>query len=341
MIDVQGGVDEQVTVMMFGSVVLPLAVALALAVPQERPQDPLPTQLEDVIVTAERRADMAKVFVNRIAAPSRGAGLGRWRGVCPGIANLDRGVAQPIADRIAYLAAELGIQVQEPGCEANIIVVFTADATTLTRTLVENDPRVFRNGGNRIDRGTAALRDFVDSGRPVRWWSLSIPIDSETGKRAVRVPGDPSSGPVNPRLARAFGCDNPSDCIAAGVPIIQTTSFSRLNTQIVDQLYKSIVIVDVNAVAGLNTTQLGDYLAMVTLSQVDPEAETGAFETVLNLFDNPTEVSGLTEWDRAYMSALYGSNSRRRSTGAQADAVASIMFRSTQDQQTPDRIAAD
>lgn len=325
---------------MSSGVALSIALAFLLASQQDRQQDPPPTQLEDVVVTAERRADMARVFVDRVAAPARGAGLGRWREVCPGIANLERAVAQPIADRIAYLAAELGIKVQEPGCEANIIVVFTPDAPALTRALVESDPRVFRNGGNRIDRGTAALGDFVGSNEPVRWWSLSVPIDSETGRRAVRVPGDPAGGPVSSRVADLTGCD-PSDCVGAGVPVIQTTTSSRLNSQVVDQLYKSIVIVDADAVAGLNTTQLGDYLAMVTLSQVDPEADTGAFDTVLNLFDSPSNVAGLTEWDRAYMSALYGSNSRRRSAGAQADAVAAIMYRTTWDRQVVEGQIAD
>ena len=100
-----------------------------------------------------------------------------------------------------------------------------------------------------------------------------------------------------------------------------------LNSQIVDQIYKSIVIVDIDAVSGLNAAQLGDYLAMVTLAQVDPEADTGPFDTVLNLFDNPPAVPGMTEWDQSYLSALYSSPSRRRSAGAQGEAVAAIMNR--------------
>ena len=46
---------------------------------------------------------------------------------------------------------------------------------------------------------------------------------------------------------------------------------SRLNSQIIDQIYKSIVIVDIDAVSGLNAAQLGDYLAMVSLTQLDQE----------------------------------------------------------------------
>ena len=302
-----------------------LFALLALTGAQD-PQTPA-TELEDVEVTARANADMARTFVNRVAAPARGRGLGRWLKICPGIANLDRAVAQPIVDRMAERAAAVGIEVEGPGCEANIIVVFTADAGSVTRALMEAEPRVFRGQGGGIDRGGAALRRFRDTDTPVRWWSLSVPIDSETGRRAVGVPGDRAGGPVGSRLAAALGCD-PSDCVGAGVPIIQSAGgASRLNSQINDQIYKSIVIVDIDAVSGLNAAQLGDYLAMVSLTQVDPEAETGAFDTVLNLFADPQGVSGLTAWDEAYLEALYGAQTRRRSAGAQADAVAALMNR--------------
>lgn len=308
-----------------------LMAVLALAGPQDAAQvPPSPaTQLEDVEVIARARAERAREFVGEVAAPARGRGLGRWLKICPGIANLERAVAQPIVDRLAARAGELGIEVEGPGCEANIIVVFTADAGDLTRTLVQAEPRVFRGQGGGIDRGGAALRAFQAGERPVRWWSLSVPINSETGQRAVRVPGERSSGRVDQRVADILGCRRTaSDCVGAGVPVVQSHGgASRLNSQIVDQLYKSIVIVDIDAVSGLNAGQLGDYLAMVTLAQVDLEADTSPFDTVLNLFDDPSGVSGLTEWDWSYLSALYASTSRRRSAGAQATAVASIMAR--------------
>ena len=277
-------------------------------------------------MTARQTADLARTFVGRVAAPARGRGLGRWRKVCPGVANLDRAIAQPIADRIAATADELGIEVEGPGCNANVIVVFTIDAAAVTRAMVEADPRVFRGQGGGIDRGGAALRAFLDTERPVRWWSLSVPIDSETGQRAVRVPGDRSSLVVDEQTASIVGCDR-SDCAIGAAPLIRSTSASRINSQIVDQIYKSIIVVDIDAVSGLSTTQLGDYLALVALSQVDPEADTSAFDTVLNLFENPQSVAGLTAWDRSYLSALYNSPSRRRTVGGQANAVASIMNR--------------
>lgn len=303
-------------------------MAAALAGAQSQVQEQ-PTQLEDITVTAQRRADAARSFVRQVAAPPRGRGLGRWTAVCPAIVNLDRAVAQPIVDRMAQVAVDIGIRVQDPGCEANIVVIFARDARGLANAMADSDRRLFTQGGNGIDRGAAALRDFREGDQPVRWWSLSVPIDSQTGQRAVRVPGDRVGG-SNPRLAAMLGCTtNPSDCVGVGAPIVQSFSASRLSTQVVDQLYKSIVIVDMDAVSGLSSLQLADYLAMVTLSQIDPRGQTSGFETVLNLFADPNGVEGLTNWDRAYLTSLYKAQSRRQSPGAQATAVADLMYRST------------
>ncbi|MGA0543839.1 hypothetical protein ACO2Q1_01040 [Brevundimonas sp. VNH65] len=306
---------------------LALLLAASLVV-QEAEQSP-PTQLPDVTVTAQRNVDTARRFVSRVAAPAPRRGLARWRSVCAAVANLHRDVAQPIADRLGNRAVDLGIKVEGPGCDANLIVIFSADARSVAQALVRADPDVFRPGTSGTDRGAAALRDFQDTDRPVRWWTLSIPINSDTGRRAVRAPGDPTGGPMPPRIAAVLGCDQPADCAVA--PIVQTNVSSRLNSQVVDQIYKSIVIVDIDDVIGLGADQLGDYLAMVTLAQIDPQADTAAFDTVLNLFSQPDQIAGLSEWDRSYLWALYNSRSRRSHANAQAEAVAALMNRAPAD----------
>jgi hypothetical protein len=304
-----------------------LTVLAAMTGQQVSPAQPPqagPVELDEVVITAEARADMARAFVGRVAAPARGRGLGRWKYVCPSVVNLEPAAAREIANRIAEVAHELGVEVLPLGCEANIVIVFTTGASDVARAMVEANPRVYHVGVGALNRGGAALRAYRASERPVRWWLMSVPIDSETGRRAIRIPGDQSGGTVDAELARLLGC-NPQDCAIGAAPIISTTGASRLNSQVVDQLYKAIVIVDMDQVAGLNTAQLGDYLSLVSLAQIDPEAETGPFDTVLNLFEHRTGVAGLTAWDEAYLRALYETPSRRRSPGAQAGVVASIM----------------
>ncbi len=75
---------------------------------------------------------------------------------------------------------------------------------------------------------------------------------------------------------------------------------------------------------------------MVAMAQIDPEAETAAYDTVLNLFDAPGEVSGLTDWDRSYLAALYDAELNRRSPNQQGGEVAGLMLRDRQQAQTED-----
>lgn len=100
----------------------------------------------------------------------------------------------------------------------------------------------------------------------------------------------------------------------------------RLSTQVVDALFKTMVIVDTDMTGDVNTTQLGDYIALISLAQLDPRAETQGFDTILNLFSGDAQ-QGLTEWDRAYLVALYGPRPDWASVRAQAGAVADVMAR--------------
>ena len=65
-------------------------------------------------------------------------------------------------------------------------------------------------------------------------------------------------------------------------------------------------------------------------TQADPDADTAAYDTVLNLFHDPAGVDGLTEWDESYLLALYKVQDApvlRANHAAQAGDVASVMTR--------------
>ncbi|MGO4408817.1 hypothetical protein [Brevundimonas sp. M-11_2] len=308
------------------SIVIVAAVVLGLA-GQAQAQtglNPDVTVLPEVTVSGRPTPQTVRDFVGRVAAPSSGRGLARWRGeVCPGVANLDREAAQAIIDRITTAATNLDLRTGQPGCKPNLVVVFTEDGGGVARALNDANPRLFRQNVTGLDRGAAAFRDFLNADRPVRWWSLSLPVDSETGLRAVRIPGDLSGGRVDSDIAAMLYC-NPDDCAIGAAPVIRRKGAGRLNTQIVDDLFKTIVIVDLNLIGEVNTVQLGDYIAFIGLAQLDAQAETQGFDTVLNLFSGGGQ-QGLTEWDRSYLSAIYAARPSRISPRAQASAVAAIM----------------
>lgn len=249
-------------------------------------------ELEDVVVTGRTLDRMIRDFVGEVAEPNRNRGLARWDGrVCVGVANLQAEVAEYISDRISTVAVDLGLDVGVAGCRPNLLVVATDDGNALARGLVQERPQAFRMGGTGMDRGGAALRDFTGTDRPVRWWQVSMPVDSESGDRAVRLPGE---------------CRSP--CLRASdyAPLIFGVTASRLRTQIVDNVIRAVVIVDVDDVSQLSALQLADYIAMVSLAQIDPQADASGYASILNVFDDPGRSDSLTDWDRAYLGGLYG-----------------------------------
>ena len=305
-----------------------LMAAALLASPQSAPaaQTPPvsqePVRLEDVVVDARRLEDATEAYVDEVAAPARRRGLARWKdGMCVGVVNLETETAQYLADRVSDVARSLGLRAHEPDCHPSVLIVATSDGPSFTQAFVDMRPRLFRVGGAGMDRGSAELRDFINEDRPVRWWHVSLPVDSETGESVVRAPGQVAGS------GTATGAEGSSSA-QEYAPQTRVHSPSRLNDQTEDILKRVFIIVDVDQLNGASIQQLGDYVAMIAMAQVDPDAETGRFDTILNLFEDPaTAPTGLTGWDRAYLDGLYdaGSETHRINQRAQVQAVASAI----------------
>lgn len=271
-----------------------------------------PVRLEDIEVTGRPLDTMILNFVDEVAAPARNRGLARWDNrVCVGVANLRNDVGQYIVDRVQTVAQDLGLETGRPGCQPNVMIVAAADADAATEALTQRRQR-FMMGGSGMDRGETALEQFQTSDEPVRWWTVSMPVDSDTGLRAVRLPGD-----------CRLECDKP----ITYAPIVSTRFASRLTTQIVNEIIQTVVVVDVDQVANVSTHQLADYVSMVVFAQIDPEADTSAYASVLNVFDAPETAEGLTQWDLAYLEGLYQAQRTLRSTQAANREIASSIHR--------------
>lgn len=286
---------------------LPIVLASILALGQETatqsPSDVVskeePVRLEDIGVVGKSADRLIQDFVGEVAAPNPGRGIARWdNAVCIGVANLENEAAQYIVDRVSTVADDLGLSPGLPGCRPNVLIIATNEPSELATELVRTRQRAFRMGGSGMDRGAAALREFQSSEKPVRWWQQAMPIDSSSGQRAVRIRGE---------------CQN--DCTRATdfAPVIPVFAASRLSTQIVDNIFRTIILVDARQTSGLSAQQLADYIAMVTFAQIDPQADTSPYVSILNLFDSPETTSGLTSWDQAYLKGLYKAQRTRQS----------------------------
>ena len=297
-------------------VALALSVLLATApmqdpprpapAPQEAPAasaaNPAAIDLGEVEVTGRPLDTLIRSFVNEVAAPNNRRGIARWDDrICIGVANLRAEPAQYIVDRVSTVAADLGITPGEPGCPPNVIIIASDDPDGLARQLTEERRRAFRMGGSGMDRGRGALEAFVASDAPVRWWQVSMPANADTGQRAVRIPGE---------------CRDPCLHVDDFAPSISVFAASRLSTQIVDYIFRAVVILDIDQISGLSGQQLADYVAMVTLAQIDPDADTSRYASILNVFEAPASADGLTEWDKAYLRGLYDAERNRKNLHA-------------------------
>lgn len=296
-----------------------LMVAAALASPQEQTPPPAPdpgavVRLEEVVVDARRLEDAAEAFVDAVADPVGRRGLARWHGgVCVGVANLEAEAAQYVADRVSDVARGLGLEAHEPPCHPSILIVATIDGAAFAEEFVAMRPVLFRPGGSGMNQGPAALERFKTSDRVVRWWTVSQPTDADTGLSAVRIPG------------QCNGACTGAGSVVQYAPNTSVRSVSRMSSQYRQDMKRTFVIVDVDRLGAVTLAQLGDYIAMVTLAQIDPDADTGRFETILNLFDEPGAVQGLTGWDRAYLEGLYESEWYRVSQNSQVRAVSNTI----------------
>ena len=286
---------------------LGLAPALAaLLIAQAPAQEPPPAapatsateapQVGDEVIVRGRRledieADLRlhiRDFIGEVVRTPAQRGFARWyRSVCVGVYNLESSAAQYVVDRISSLALEVGLEPGEPGCSPQVSILFATNAREMASLMVENDRRAFMRVGGRggMDLGRVALEEFAESDRAVRWWHVSLPVDARTGGAAIELTKD---------------CGE-QYC----PPIVNVAGPSRIHNGTRDDLLSVLVVVDATQLKGTTWQQLADYLAVVSLAQIDPNANPSAFDSILNLFSNPAAYSGLTDWDRAYVRALY------------------------------------
>jgi hypothetical protein len=76
-------------------------------------------------------------------------------------------------------------------------------------------------------------------------------------------------------------------------------------TDIHESLLMTMIVVDARLAAGSPFVSLGDYLAMVALTQVDPATRLESVPTILSLFSERPTATEMSAWDLDYLKALY------------------------------------
>lgn len=267
-------------------------VAQAQEVSQEETFNPQGevTELAPIVVQASRTTTNAvRDFVADISTVhDRDGQVAAFDGrICPGVTGLPVSQAQAINDRIARASLMVGLQTGRPGCHPNVVVVVTDDSDRLAAELVAAHNLTFKHHVAYQERGQALLEEFQRPGRPVRWWHLT-----ERNERGH----DGGS-----RLRAAFQTD----------------------------IFRAIVIVDTRRTGPVSLDALGDYIAMTSLARLSPDADLNGLDTVLSLFETPVAArpAAMTDWDQAYLTAVYAGDRDSRSQWLQQRDIASRMLR--------------
>ena len=261
-------------------------------------------------VLAQDSQGRAQSFVSEVAYAPSGSDrpYARWDSrICVGAVGLTPSEAQTLVDRISMRAQSVGLRTGEPGCQANVMVIYAPDSDTLSRQIVDQRRDLLGNGGDTA--GSDALAAFANTPRPVRWWHVS---DAGAGGLSDRPGADRARRSTGGDVAQAAASNDGGGASGVegagnieGVDAVRVSG-SRARQVTRNNMSYALIVVDARRVAGVPATAWMDYVALVSLAQIDPTARAEGYDTILNVFNTPqTTQTGLTAWDDAFLRALY------------------------------------
>jgi len=268
---------------------------------QTQPTQTLPESDSTVVVHARKEEEAVRAFVAEIGEGPKGVNLARWdRKVCVGAINVTPDYAQKLIDRVSLVALAVGLEPGEPGCTANVLILATTDGDALATRVVKDHRAIFHPPETVDDNlGQNALDEFQSSDAPVRWWHVSRTVLSDTGQP-----------------------------IARGQQITVRGS-GRLRNNVRQELAHALIILDTSRIGTVSFSTLADYVAMVTLAQVDAEADLREFPSIMNMFGGETvdQTARMTDWDLDYLTALYETPGDAASSKREANHIARNMLK--------------
>jgi hypothetical protein len=278
---------------------LAFLIAALPAWAQDAPAPPV----EHVIVTApaQRPEDALNQFIISHAAPSPALGkVSRWKtGICPVTIGLPDKYNQYITQRIIRVAMMAGVPLDhhEP-CRPNVAVLAT------------DQPQ--------------ALLDFVREKRPAL---LGFHYRPHTQALAtVRLPIQAWYSTATEDFDGFISADLPSSDLGYGVMstlgetrLMHVTGNRAIGDGLKSEFTTAIVVVDTTKIAGQEIGALGDYIAMLALSQAPSYDACQAVPTITNLMAPSCAAAlkpeGLTDIDATYLRGLYKMDAGRSYLG--------------------------
>jgi hypothetical protein len=247
--------------------------------------------VEGLTVVAPRQPDAEQLphivfkFVQSHGAPGRIDQLTRWgTPPCPTTAGLPESFNTFVSKRVVEVASQVGAPTnKKPACKMNLLIVFTDQPQALL---------------DKVRRQRPQLLGFHYAAQAKRLATINRPI------QAWYVTGTTSSRPsANNDLGGLVQLDDPFEPMSGGAP------GSRLTSHISSEFLAALVVVDTSKTAGRKIGAIADHVAVLSLTRPSQPRPCGELPSILDTMnpDCPSErgVEALTQWDLAYLKALY------------------------------------
>ena len=256
----------------------------------------------DVTIEAQRRSLQHRVdsFISRATARvSDHESLARWnKPICPLVAGLPAEQGEFVLGRLSEIARSSGAPLGPADCRPNLYVVVSADPTDLLKAWRKRNPYIFGPVDHRDLRHAmpAEVNRFLQTDRPVRVWYTTN----------ADWPGD--TNPYDSLNDLQGGYDR-ADSRAGD-------SSAHLVWEVLLDLSSVIVVIDPRRTNDLKLSQLADYVAMVSFTQINLDADVSNAPTILRLFATSPGAGaipvGLSSWDRGFLNGLYQTDQASR-----------------------------
>ena len=236
--------------------------------------------------------------------------LMRWdTPICPIVAGLPNDQGEYILARLSQVARDAHVPLAGEHCrKPNLLVVVSDQPDSLAKKWAEHD-KTRLNTCN----GQGYLKDFVNSRRPVRAYYNGKFLSSD-GEELSQI-NNSAFSLYGLNIDLHFG-----PCVSGSGVAIGT----RLRYGSVQGLQSVIILVDGKRANKLNIGQLADYITLVGLAQIRPDANTGTAPTILTVFTGADpQPQGLSHWDESFLRGLY---TTKQSSVIQTSLIKASMF---------------
>lgn len=259
-----------------GLALLPVLVAAQTPANDLRTDSSGPIVVTGQRLTRQQARERAVTFVRQIGMARGDVAAARFVDpVCPVV----RGIAEPYAgmvvSRMRAIAAAAGIRFGRQGCQPNVAVAFVGNGAGVTREINRRGPR-------HLEEVPHNEREAMLNGdAPIRWW-----YRTETRTRHQTRPFPGTVGSVSAEQLNHYD------------------GGSHVSTAVNRAIVEAGVVIDLDGVEGRTLQAVATFAAFVAFAEVRPSDPPPA-GSILGMFGAEPRASALTDWDLAFLQAVY------------------------------------